>query len=978
MNEANLSVRFGSQGLSETRRDLSSFADEADAANESINASTKAASSSYVRWWKEAINQQEALWLQAKDDRSKLLDDIQKIETQALQEQWKQEQAQLKTESAERRRQAQEDSQWQILQARANAEAAKASAKDEAAQIKAVKQEEADAAKRIADEENALNKRNAADYVNWWKEALDEKDRRQSLGGGTVFGGGGGNTTSSGGSLGSSGFGADGDWARQFSILAMGFNQTIALATRAKEVVGSFVEDAAKWEAMDVALQNMEGSAKGAATATEQLYQIAKSPAIELATAQHAYLQLRALHVEGSEANRIITEFSNTVARSGGGSVQFERVINQLTQMEANGKVVQQDLRWMKDSMPELATLMDKAFGTTTAEGIRAMHVNAQQFLEGILGQMEKLPRAQQTITSEIENAETATSRLKASFIDSDWVKQVLNQWISMCENITSIINSKSSGWKFSIRAVWGEMHRPTAGLTDIVSAGFGKHSQASQTEDLQEQYLQAYQKSNKYFNRDNIGDIETALTKSKLKVNGLTYSEAEKLLDSTYQPFDMGTGEKQKKSSSVDKVPKGRKPPADTLDKTLENNQKAIDAEKAYNDELAAMRADNIQDAIAKVDAENEKRISAIESERDKELELVDKEEAAKTLTAKKANADRALIEDQTQQKIWQSQQEASNKIRDIYSKEAGEDVKRSQDMDKVLERRLDSINKQIEETKRQQQSTQREVSNKVEANDLDWSTPKGKSPKQIDRYYDTQLQYIDLAAKYDKKVQDDRARYEEDVLKKRQMAQMDFWTSTVTTMGGAMESLTGSMDTLAGNMLGKSSTTYKTLFAISKSFAIADTSISMMDAIGQAWKLPWPSNMAQVAAATAEMGTLLANINSLAYSGVFDKGGDIPAGAYGIAGETGPEIITGPAHVISTRETAAISASKASSDINVQIHNYSGQSVEVKNTSTGDMQVIIGKVMATMEKKLAAGIAQGGSPLDQVLSKTYGVRRG
>lgn len=42
--------------------------------------------------------------------------------------------------------------------------------------------------------------------------------------------------------------------------------------------------------------------------------------------------------------------------------------------------------------------------------------------------------------------------------------------------------------------------------------------------------------------------------------------------------------------------------------------------------------------------------------------------------------------------------------------------------------------------------------------------------------------------------------------------------------------------------------------------------------------------------------------------FAGLFDKGGRIPAGKYGIAGERGPEIITGPANVISTADTAAM----------------------------------------------------------------------
>lgn len=42
--------------------------------------------------------------------------------------------------------------------------------------------------------------------------------------------------------------------------------------------------------------------------------------------------------------------------------------------------------------------------------------------------------------------------------------------------------------------------------------------------------------------------------------------------------------------------------------------------------------------------------------------------------------------------------------------------------------------------------------------------------------------------------------------------------------------------------------------------------------------------------------------------FAGMFANGGMIPGGKFGIAGERGPEIVTGPARVVSTKDTAAI----------------------------------------------------------------------
>jgi len=55
--------------------------------------------------------------------------------------------------------------------------------------------------------------------------------------------------------------------------------------------------------------------------------------------------------------------------------------------------------------------------------------------------------------------------------------------------------------------------------------------------------------------------------------------------------------------------------------------------------------------------------------------------------------------------------------------------------------------------------------------------------------------------------------------------------------------------------------------------------------------------------------------------FAGFFAEGGMIPAGKYGIAGERGPELIRGPANVVSTRDTAAILGSGGSAPSITQV---------------------------------------------------------
>lgn len=122
--------------------------------------------------------------------------------------------------------------------------------------------------------------------------------------------------------------------------------------------------------------------------------------------------------------------------------------------------------------------------------------------------------------------------------------------------------------------------------------------------------------------------------------------------------------------------------------------------------------------------------------------------------------------------------------------------------------------------------------------------------------------------------------------------------------SMSDAFYDLTDSMDESSGS--------YKALFAVQKSFAIASAT---MDAV-KAWigalndptAVTWPQKLANYASAIA---TTTAAISQLTSVSMHDKGGYIKPGELGIVGEYGPEIIEGPASITSRRKTADLARS-------------------------------------------------------------------
>ncbi|WP_323888189.1 phage tail tape measure protein [Aeromonas caviae] len=73
---------------------------------------------------------------------------------------------------------------------------------------------------------------------------------------------------------------------------------------------------------------------------------------------------------------------------------------------------------------------------------------------------------------------------------------------------------------------------------------------------------------------------------------------------------------------------------------------------------------------------------------------------------------------------------------------------------------------------------------------------------------------------------------------------------------------------------------------------------------------KWPWANEPVEIAVKQAAKHPALQPQKDHGFAGLYDKGGLIPAGKWGIAGENGPEVVEGPARVISRRHTAAMAS--------------------------------------------------------------------
>ncbi len=203
-----------------------------------------------------------------------------------------------------------------------------------------------------------------------------------------------------------------------------------------------------------------------------------------------------------------------------------------------------------------------------------------------------------------------------------------------------------------------------------------------------------------------------------------------------------------------------------------------------------------------------------------------------------------------------------------------------------------------------------------------------------------------------------------ENDFLSKEDLENVNNFTEGMTSLSDAFGNLTSGMS--------QSSSAYKALFAIQKSFAIASATanaiVAWTQALSDTSNPTWFGKLAAYANAVALTTGIIAQLRSLS---MHDKGGRIGAGQLGIVGEYGPEIVSGPVNVTSRKKTAALARDAmydtGSGDVIVNLYEDRSKAGTVENSeSDGDRIVNI----------FVSNIRKGGQAA-QALENTYQLRR-
>lgn len=187
------------------------------------------------------------------------------------------------------------------------------------------------------------------------------------------------------------------------------------------------------------------------------------------------------------------------------------------------------------------------------------------------------------------------------------------------------------------------------------------------------------------------------------------------------------------------------------------------------------------------------------------------------------------------------------------------------------------------------------------------------------------------------------------------------------LTNFHDAMDSMSDAFGNLTQG-LSETSSSYKALFTIQKSFAVASATVkaalAWMTAISGAET--WYEALANYASAISLTTSIISQLRSVS---MHDKGGFIGAGQLGIVGEYGPELVRGPASVTSRQKTADLARSAISGNsVTVNLYENRDRAGTVDQRQGRDGESIIDIFVSNIRR---------GGQIAQTMESTYQLKR-
>ncbi|SDE20838.1 phage tail tape measure protein [Desulfuromonas thiophila] len=171
------------------------------------------------------------------------------------------------------------------------------------------------------------------------------------------------------------------------------------------------------------------------------------------------------------------------------------------------------------------------------------------------------------------------------------------------------------------------------------------------------------------------------------------------------------------------------------------------------------------------------------------------------------------------------------------------------------------------------------------------------------------------------------------------------------------------GGMAEMTAQFAGEQSEAYKAMFAVSKAFAIAESTVNLWAAIAKAGNNPWPLNLAAMASVAAAMGGLVSNIAAvgMAHDGI----DSVPKSGTWLL-EKGERVTTAETSAKLDRVLSRIDQGQGTpgpaKPMNVSVYEAPGTTSTTRQRDDGGLDVIIEQVEREIVGRMDRGTGVAG----------------
>lgn len=711
---------------------------------------------------------------------------------------------------------------------------------------------------------------------------------------------------------------------------------------------------------LEARIARLTGSTSSAEQTFQTLADIASKTGGGLADTERLWETLSSsLKDSGATNDQILrlTETLQKIGRVGGSSAEeMSNALRQFGQSISSGVVRAEEFNSIVEQMPELARQMAAGLGISMGELRQQMlngELTAEQALNAIIRQTQNVDEEFSKLPRSLDQATNSLSVSLATFVASmNDVTGASNLAVNAIDTLTGFINKLGDDSTTTADKLWS--------IADVISK-------------LQPGAIGA-SLANLVWSNDDVNNAKAYNDQVDrfVKASAAGYEQAKKNRDATKPISIKGTNASD---AEAQKQIKNLKEQITYTQALADGNYELAASQKLGNkatkEQIADYAALLKQQAEYKENQKNQKKSASAEASAAKRAQKeLERNQAAnqkylKTLQDKinAGNYDVQLAREQVQ--IALTQGSSVEQLTATYQKEyqvrqqltlASQQAEAQSRLNKdATDAERAAVDAHVAALQRQQQAQQ--LAGQVSQVQTDVQGELNPYQSQVDQVNQQEAQRLTVIQQAREQDLINEQQYQDmktQIQQAGEQARTNLANANYSLLLQSSADFLGQMAAGLAQSKGEQSNAYKAMFALSKAFSIAQASINLWTAVSQAMALPFPANIPFIAQALSYGTSVLGNIQSVAATG-FATGGYVKGPGTGQSDSINARLSNG--EFVSTKQATSryrntleamnrgtyTPGSEGGSSPNIQVHNYGGERVQVKQGLTRDDVVLI-----------------------------------